>query len=57
MKMKINFDDFLVPAGKEVNPNWWPTFQAWLTLPTRAMRFSSKTVPFAMGRPERAMAI
>ena len=57
MKMKINSDDFLVPAGKEVNHNWWPTSQSWLTLPTRAMWFSSKTVPFAMGQPERAMAI
>jgi hypothetical protein len=57
MKKKINSDDFRVPAGKEVNPNWWPTSQARLTLPTWAMWFSGKTVPFAMGRPERAMAI
>ena len=57
MKMKINSKDFRVPARKEVNLNWWPTSQAWLTLPTRGRWLSSKTVPFAMDQPERAMAL
>ena len=57
MKMKINSNDFRVPASKELNLTKWPMSQAWLTLPTRGRWLSSKTVPFAMDQPERAMAI